>query len=155
MSRYRLSLFLFLTTLLLLGAACAIPHAGYHRIGKVELAAKPKDAPIEVCEDLVTYPYQVVASVDSRPTPKVTAESKALLLEDLQANARLVGADAVHRIRVLKVHGRSKVPDEKNPIPGSWKQGPYTQYMFRGEAIVKKQVQEQAAPSSEKSKKSK
>jgi hypothetical protein len=136
MARYSFSLLLLM---LLCGTGCALTHPGaYHRVGKVEYVAKSKETPIEICEDLVDYPYDVIATVDSRAVPDVKA-AKAQLLEDLKLNARLVGADAVHRIRRIEVHGHGKMLDNQNPIPGAWKQAYYTHYILRGEAIRKKE----------------
>jgi hypothetical protein len=122
---------LLLTMALL--CACGRPHV--QRIGNAQFVPRTRTAPVEVLENTLNRAYEPVALVDSNQYRADDPTSKTAMTEDLRKRARKVGADAVHKVRILEVSKRGAVHDPLVPIPGAWVQGTYTEHFMRGEAV--------------------
>ena len=113
--------------------ACGRPHV--QQIGGAQFPARPRNAPVEVVENTLARVYEPVAVIDSNQYRGDDPTSKTAMTENLRRRARKVGADAVHKVRVLEVSKRGAIHDPVVPIPGAWVQGDYKEYFMRGEAV--------------------
>jgi hypothetical protein len=112
---------------------CGRPHV--QRIGNTQFPPRPRNAPVEVVENTLNRAYEPVALIDSNQYRADDPTSKTAMTEDLRKRARKVGADAVHKVRILEVSKRGAVHDPLVPIPGAWVQGTYKEHFMRGEAV--------------------
>ena len=112
---------------------CGRPHV--QRIGDAQFPPRPRNAPVEVVENTLNRAYEPVALIDSNQYRADDPTSKTAMTEDLRKRARKVGANAVHKVRILEVSKRGAVHDPLVPIPGAWVQGTYTEHFMRGEAV--------------------
>ena len=98
-------------------------------------AARPSIYPIELYLGEVIQPHLEIAVIESRGYVDDTDYSSAKMMEDLQSEARKIGGDAVHQIRVLTKRVSGYTLDERTPFI-SWKQGKYPLHFMRGTAII-------------------
>lgn len=97
--------------------------------------AKPADYTMRCFKNTVTRPHRDIAWIDSTPLSDRSEESWEKQLQELQAAARKIGADAVHNVRALKLKARGAVIDEDVPFTAV-KQDRYDLYFLRGTATV-------------------
>jgi hypothetical protein len=119
-----------LPTLLLCG--CAGP-----RMMRMEGADyKPLDsrAPVDVYVGQLDPPYAEIAVIDSEAFAFIDDAAKQRQIEELQARARQLGANALQDVRILGKDVRGFTTDEQTPFT-SWKQGEYTLYFMRAMAV--------------------
>jgi hypothetical protein len=112
---------------------CGRPHI--QRIGNARFEPRSSEALVEVVENTLDRAYEPIALLDSDSYRADNPTSETLMSEDLRRLARKVGADAVHKTRILAVRKRGAVRDTVTPVAGAWIQGEYEEYFMRGEAI--------------------
>jgi hypothetical protein len=126
----------------LLAGGCAATRT--HHLTDSRYRALPDDAPVRLYVNTVAQPHLEIAHINSFPADKDTPEVRRQQLEDLQARARRLGADAVVNIRSLRNKGRGWIPDDQTPFD-SYRLGNYEQFFLRGTAIRFEEAPE-AAP---------
>ena len=111
---------------------CARPTM--ERLTGEEFDRKAKDASVDLYIGTYDGYYEPVAILNSISLPEKDNLAKDQQLEYLKKEARKLGADAIHEIRLLPREVRGYVQDENVPFR-SWKQGVYYVYFLRGTAI--------------------
>ncbi len=123
----------------LLSSACSNPRI--HRLTDVDYAPLSAHATVALVENKISdRDYTPIAIVDSfryevgKDGP--SAQQRERMMDELRVLAREVGADAVHKVRILPVRVRGFVDDENVPIENAWRPG-YRDFNFmRGEAVI-------------------
>ncbi|MCX7011180.1 MAG: hypothetical protein NTW86_01200 [Candidatus Sumerlaeota bacterium] len=113
-------------------AACSSSHI--HQLTDYRYPPKPEDVRVEAFIGDVARPYEKIAIIQSTTASSKDDETKARQLEELKGIARRLGADAVQWVRVLSTSGSGMISDPATPFPAV-KQGEFTKFFLRGEAI--------------------
>lgn len=95
---------------------------------------RPPSYQIALYQGSLDAPHEKIAYIDSRGTEELTTETRKMLVEDLRARARRLGADAVINVALLIRPERGWVPDPQTPFR-SWRQGWRDIHFLRGQAI--------------------
>jgi len=97
-------------------------------------APRPASFPVVLYQGSVETPHEEIAILDSRGVEELTTATRKLLVEDLQARAAQVGADAVTNVTLLIRPQRGWIVDPQTPFR-SWRQGWTDIHFLRGQAI--------------------
>lgn len=107
----------------------------YKMLVETELKPKPKDFVPSLFVGKIDKSHKTIAIVQSRSYDNKDETTKAIQLEEMQKLARKLGADAVQNIRLLENKAHGFVVDQQVPFY-AWKQGEYSLYFLRGDAII-------------------
>ena len=133
---------LFLTAALLLAAATGCETSRVHRLTPEVFPPTASEESIKLFVNQVRRPHIRIAHIQSTADISRDPEVRRAQLEQLRAEARALGADAVMDIQQLQNRVRGMVIDERVPFR-AYRQGNYELYFLRGTAI--RFVDEEAA----------
>ncbi|CAN5454894.1 hypothetical protein BH09SUM1_BH09SUM1_19180 [soil metagenome] len=116
----------------ILCSGCGVKHR--YMLTDQKFAPTASNEEIKLFVNEVKRPHIEIAYVQSTPNREKDTMTRRQQLEELQVEARKVGADAVMGVRQLNNQVRGAVIDEAVPFR-SYRQGQYKLYFLRGTAI--------------------